>query len=91
MFGCASAFSSGVVLALFVGSSSAFQQYTAPEVLWLIVPILILWHCRLWLATVRGNMHDDPIVYTFRDWVSWVVGATILLIMLAASAGITLS
>ena len=91
MFGCASAFSSGVVLALFVGSNSAFQQYRAPEVLWLIVPILIFWHCRLWLATVRGNMHDDPIVYTFRDWVSWVVGATILLIMLAASLGITLN
>jgi len=36
-------------------------------------------------------MHDDPIVYTFRDWVSWVVGATILLIMLAASIGITLN
>jgi 4-hydroxybenzoate polyprenyltransferase len=89
MFGCASAFSSGVVLALFVGSSSAFQQYRAPEVLWLIVPIIILWHCRLWLATVRGNMHDDPIVYTFRDWVSWIVGATVLLIMFAASAGIT--
>jgi 4-hydroxybenzoate polyprenyltransferase len=91
MFGCASAFSSGVVLALFVGSNSAFQQYKAPEVLWLIVPIIIFWHCRLWLATVRGNMHDDPIVYTFRDWVSWIVGATILLIMCAASAGITLS
>ena len=91
MFGCASAFSSGVVLALFVGSSSAFQQYRAPEVLWLIVPIIILWHCRLWLATVRGNMHDDPIVYAFRDWVSWVVGATILLIMFAAAVGITLN
>jgi hypothetical protein len=34
-------------------------------------------------------MHDDPIVYTFRDRVSWMVGATILLIMFAASAGIT--
>jgi 4-hydroxybenzoate polyprenyltransferase len=89
MFGCASAFSSGVVLALFVGSSSVFQLYRAPEVLWLIVPIILLWHCRLWLATVRGNMHDDPIVYTSSDWVSWLTGATIFLIMFAASAGIT--
>jgi hypothetical protein len=90
MFGCASAFSSGVVLALFIGSTSVLQLYRAPEVLWLIVPVILLWHCRLWLATVRGNMHDDPIVYTLRDWVSWVVAATIFLIMFAASIGIAL-
>jgi 4-hydroxybenzoate polyprenyltransferase/phosphoserine phosphatase len=90
MFGCASAFSSGVVLALFIGSTSVLQLYRAPEVLWLIVPVILLWHCRLWLATVRGNMHDDPIVYTLKDWVSWVVAATIFLIMFAASIGIAL-
>jgi 4-hydroxybenzoate polyprenyltransferase/phosphoserine phosphatase len=89
MFGCASAFASSIVLALFVSSSAALQQYRAPEVLSLMVPIVLFWQCRLWLATVRGNMHDDPIVYATTDWVSWLVAVAILFVMFAAAAGIT--
>lgn len=88
MFGCASAFASSVVLALFVGSSSALQNYQASEVLWLIVPTILFWQCRLWLSTARGYMHDDPIVFALRDWVSWLTVAAVLLIMFVASTGI---
>jgi 4-hydroxybenzoate polyprenyltransferase len=88
MFGCASAFASSIVLALFVSSNSALQEYRAPEVLFLIVPIVLFWQCRLWLATGRGNMHDDPIVYAFSDWVSWLVGGAILIVMFAAAVGV---
>ena len=90
MFGCAAAFSSSVVLALFVGSSRAFEQYQTPEALWLIVPMVLFWQCRLWLATSRGYMHDDPIVYASKDWVSWFVAAGVLAAMFAAASGIIL-
>jgi 4-hydroxybenzoate polyprenyltransferase/phosphoserine phosphatase len=89
MFGCAAAFASSIVLALFVSSTAALQEYRAPEVLFLVVPIVLFWQCRIWLATVRGNMHDDPIVYAVSDWVSWLVAAAILGIMFAAAAGIS--
>jgi len=89
MFGCAAAFASSIVLALFVSSDAALQQYRAPEVLVLTVPIILFWQCRLWLATVRGNMRDDPIVYAVSDWVSWIVAAAILGVMFAAAAGIS--
>jgi hypothetical protein len=37
------------------------------------VPLILFWLCRIWLSTVRGYMHDDPIVYAAKDWVSWLV------------------
>jgi 4-hydroxybenzoate polyprenyltransferase/phosphoserine phosphatase len=85
MFGIASTFASSVVLALYVSSSTAFQQYRTPEILWGLVPLILFWQCRLWLATERGRMHDDPINYAFRDWVSWLVAGSVLIIMLLAS------
>ena len=39
---------------------------------------MLFWQCRLWLSTARGYMHDDPIIYTARDWVSWVVFAALI-------------
>jgi 4-hydroxybenzoate polyprenyltransferase len=90
-FGVASTFSSSVVLAMFVSSTSAFQNYKSPETLWLIVPLILMWQCRLWLATIRGSMHDDPIVYASRDWVTWLVFGAVLMVLLGASLGINVT
>lgn len=89
-FGCASTFASGVVLALFVGSDAASAQYATPGLLWGIVPLILFWECRLWLSTARGHMHDDPIVYATRDWVSWIVAVCIFAVVTAASIGVPL-
>jgi 4-hydroxybenzoate polyprenyltransferase len=89
-FGCASTFASGVVLALFVASDAASSHYTMPGLLWAIVPLILFWECRLWLSTARGHMHDDPVVYATRDWVSWIVAACILAVVTAASLGLPL-
>jgi 4-hydroxybenzoate polyprenyltransferase len=88
IFGCSAAFASSVVLALFVGSTSALAQYKSPEYLWGIVPLILFWQCRLWLSTIRSYMHDDPIVYAARDWVSWVVVASVLALLAAAASGV---
>ena len=87
MFGTASAFASSVVLALYVNSTAAFQQYSSPELLWGLTPLILFWQLRLWLSTERGLMHDDPIVYASRDWVSWLVAASVVAIVLLASLG----
>ena len=87
MFGISSAFASSVVLALYVNSAAAAQQYGSPEVLYGLVPLMLFWQLRLWLSTERGNMHDDPIVYAVRDWVSWIVAASAAMIVLLASLG----
>jgi 4-hydroxybenzoate polyprenyltransferase len=84
-FGIASAFASSVVLALFISSTAAVEHYQSSELLWGSVPLILFWQLRLWLATDRGNMQDDPIVYAARDWVSWLVAACTVAIVLLAS------
>jgi 4-hydroxybenzoate polyprenyltransferase len=89
MFGVASAFIAIVVFALYLNSSVAVSQYRWPGALWGVGPCLLFWLCRLWLATGRGEMHDDPIVYSIRDWVSWLMGAGVLAAYAIATAGKT--
>jgi 4-hydroxybenzoate polyprenyltransferase/phosphoserine phosphatase len=89
MFGVASSFVAIVVFALYVNSTVAEAQYAWPGGLWAVAPCLLLWQCRLWLATARGEMHDDPIVYSIRDWVSWGAGACVLLVYAVATTGKT--
>jgi 4-hydroxybenzoate polyprenyltransferase len=86
IMGIASSFASTVVLALYVQGDLAAQtvQYARPELLWPIVPLMLFWQCRIWLSTARKYMDDDPIVYAAKDWVSWLVGACILVSMALA-------
>ena len=84
-FGIASGFMSSLVLALYIQSYTAVTLYANPQALWLIVPLILFWQCRFWLSTARGNMHDDPIVYAVKDWVTWLVGIFIIFILLAAN------
>jgi len=86
MLGCCAAFASSLVLALFVQSEARMQIYASPGLLWGIVPLMLFWQCRIWLATVRGNMHDDPIVYAVCDWVSWAVGVTAFAVLAIAKS-----
>ena len=83
-FGSAATFASAVVLSLYIQSNTAETIYRRPAMLWALVPLFLFWQCRLWLSTARGYMHDDPIVYAARDWVSWIVFACVVLVALAA-------
>ena len=84
MMGCGSSFASAVVLALFVQSDATASHYASPVLLWAAVPLLLFWQCRLWLSTARGYMLDDPIVYSAKDWVSWLAGGAVMALLLAA-------
>ncbi len=84
MLGCGASFASCIVLALFVQREAAASDYASPALLWGMVPVFLFWQCRLWLSTARGYMHDDPIMYAARDWVSWSVGAVLVLLVVLA-------
>ncbi len=86
MLGCCSSFASCVVLTLFVQSETVAEHYALPALLWGIVPLMLFWQCRIWLSTARGYMHDDPIVYAARDWVSWIVVILLVAILALASS-----
>jgi 4-hydroxybenzoate polyprenyltransferase len=84
MFGISTTFASSVVLSLYVQSETASNLYRRPEMLIGLVPLFVFWQCRLWLSTARGYMHDDPIVYAARDWVSWCVFLATAAVVVAA-------
>jgi hypothetical protein len=85
MMGIASSFASALVLSLYVDTTIAGELYRTPELLWLMVPLLLFWQCRLWLAANRGGMHDDPVVFALRDPISWLVGISVGVVYVAAS------
>jgi len=79
-----------LVMALYIDSQSAEQLYRAPEVLWLICPLLLYWVSRLWFKAHRGEVHEDPIVFALTDRVSLVVGLLAAGIVVFASSGLGL-
>jgi len=56
-----------VVLGLYIGSPEAVYLYGDSQVLWLTCLVLTYWNARMWIKTGRGEMHDDPIVFAFKD------------------------
>jgi len=74
-----------LVFTRYLDAEQVRNLYTHPEYLWLIAPCLVYWVSHLWLRAHRGEMHDDPIVFAARDAASWVVGAAVVAITIAAS------
>jgi 4-hydroxybenzoate polyprenyltransferase len=74
-----------LVLALYINADVSARNYSRPEVLWLLCPVLVYWLAYLWLKTGRGEMHDDPIIFAARNRASLAAVATGVAIMIAAT------
>lgn len=82
--GIAAGYVAVLVLALFVESPHSLTYYAHPERLWLLCPPMAYWISTLWVKTSRGEMHDDPLVYSVRDKVTWlIVGSMTTVVFLA--------
>ena len=88
MLGISASLVSGLVLALYVQSGWALAHQGRPEWLWAMVPLMVFWQCRLWLATARGNMHTDPVIYAMSDWVSRLTFAAVIMTFLLSSGAV---
>ncbi|WP_262964664.1 UbiA family prenyltransferase [Methylobacter psychrophilus] len=84
VMGIAAGYISILVLALFIGSPESAAEYTYPDLLWLLCPLMAYWVSRLWLKTARGQMHDDPLVFSLKDQASWIVLIMILMVTLVS-------
>jgi len=73
--GMASAFSSVLVLALYVDSTAVRELYPHPWMVWPLAPIVLYLTMRIWILARRDELHDDPVVFIIRDWRSQVVMA----------------
>ncbi len=83
-FGTASAFAATVVFANYISSSDVTILYRHPERLWIIMPLMILWLCRVWLLASRGNLNEDPLVFALTDKMSLLLGVAVAGIILFA-------
>lgn len=74
-----------VVFGLYVGSPAAVALYNdATNGLWIAGIGLIYWIARIWLKTARGEMDDDPIVFTLKDFGSRVAIASMVAVTVLA-------
>ena len=80
-FGSGSGYVAVLVLVIYISSGVAEVHYSRHHLVWLLCPLLLYWISYVWLTAHRGRMHDDPLVFTARDWGSRIVillGAAIL-------------
>ena len=61
-----------VIIVILYIIEDAFRQsfYGSTASLWGFPPLVFLLVCRIWLVTVRGEMHDDPVRFMLADRVS---------------------
>jgi len=83
--GAASGYLSVLVLALYLNSPEVAKLYKEPKLLWLLMPLFLYWISRIWMQTHRGQMHDDPLVFAFKDRISILTGVLVAAIMALAA------
>ncbi|MCM3874386.1 MAG: UbiA family prenyltransferase [Pyrinomonadaceae bacterium] len=83
--GPVSGYLSVLVLTLYIQSHEVVAIYRHPTFLWCVGLCLLYWVTRVWILANRGEMVDDPIVFTFKDRVSYLVGGIIVILMLMAT------
>jgi len=84
-FGTSSAFAAVVVFANYISGPDVIALYHHPVRLWLIVPFMVLWLCRVWLLASRGELGEDPVAFALTDAASLAMGVAVAGIVLLAT------
>jgi 4-hydroxybenzoate polyprenyltransferase/phosphoserine phosphatase len=82
--GVASSFLSVVVLALYLESTASRALYASPQWLWGIALVMLCWNIRVWFLASRKQMHDDPVWFAAKDWVTFGLAAACVAFVAAA-------
>jgi 4-hydroxybenzoate polyprenyltransferase len=83
--GMCSGFLSSLVLALYINSNSVQLLYRHPAFLWGLQPILLYYITRLWVICRRGELTEDPILYTVRAPSTYGAALLTVVVLLAAT------
>jgi 4-hydroxybenzoate polyprenyltransferase/phosphoserine phosphatase len=81
--GTGAAYAAVVVTTLYISSPES-ALYSRPKVLWLVVPVLLLWLSQMWMLASRGEMHDDPVVFAITDKRSLLLGLLMAVVIWVA-------
>lgn len=83
-FGIAGGYTSVLVIGLYCYSDEITALYSSPEALLIVGALHLFWISRVWLLAHRGEIDDDPITFTLRDTVSYIVGILAIIVVLFA-------
>lgn len=84
--GLATATATPLILVLYIIESAwPSGVYSTPEALWIAPVAMGLWLMRVWLLANRGELHDDPVVFAFKDPRSLAIGAILAAGFIAAA------
>jgi 4-hydroxybenzoate polyprenyltransferase/phosphoserine phosphatase len=83
-FGTASAYAAAVVFAIYISGPDVVKLYHKSPLLWIMVPLMILWLNRVWLLASRGELDEDPVAFALTDPMSQIIGLFVLIIALLA-------
>ena len=84
-FGITAAYTAVLVMALYLNSEAVLLLYRQPLWLWLEIPVLIFWVSWLWIQTHRGQMDDDPVLFSVKDPASLACGTVFVALLVAAT------
>jgi len=73
-----------LIFAFYINSREVTNLYHRPQLLWGVGICLLYWILRVWFVAHRGQMHDDPIIFTVKDKASYVVVALLVTIVVFA-------
>lgn len=82
--GIASGVAASGIIAAYAGSAHVKTLYGRPEILYVLAPLFLAWILRMWRLGYRGDMHEDPVLFTLHDLFSVGLGALTVLVMLLA-------
>lgn len=74
-----------IVLALYTTGSSFSRLYKNAEVTTLLAPLFLYWIMRIWLKACRKELDEDPVLFTAKDRISYLVGILSFAILMVAS------
>ncbi|CUH65519.1 Decaprenyl-phosphate phosphoribosyltransferase [Thalassovita gelatinovora] len=83
-FGIANAALSLLTMAEYISSNAVQEQYQAPGLLWLVLPVMMFWTYRAWMWANRDQIGDDPVAFALKDRISRVSGLIVLAVVLSA-------
>ena len=73
--GLASGYLTALVIAIYLQTPEVHRLYRRPEWIWLICPVYLLWISRIWLLAGRGEVKDDPLLFSLRDRATYFLAA----------------
>lgn len=85
--GTTSGYLSALVFALYINSAKVTLLYNRPEMLWFLWPVILFWISRMWILAQRGEVDEDPILFTMKDPVGYLSGFIAAAILVAAALG----